>query len=280
MQPNQLPKRSRAVLSAIVFILVLTFSSLSIAASVVVSVHTAVTYDGVTYGGDDLFTVDTVADTGSLFETIDGFASGITVDAMFIQSDGKIRLSTTGNAMLGGAPVLDGDLVEYDPVTDTGTVVFSESLFDDDEDIDALFVRSNGNLLLSTETPATLGGLSFDDSDVVEYNPVTDIATMFLLSSGVFDGDYDVDAFHVLQNGNYVLSTRQAGAIGGVGFADEDLVEYDPLGATASVLFVGDGFTGQSPDIHAAHVLVPVPAAFWLFGSALALMGWLKRRVT
>jgi hypothetical protein len=24
---------------------------------------------------------------------------------------------------------------------------------------------------------------------------------------------------------------------------------------------------------------VPIPAAFWLFGSALGLLGWMKRRV-
>lgn len=256
MLPKQFPKRCIDIISrAIVLTLLLGVSSATIAASVVVSVSTAVTYNTVTYQPDELLIVDTVADTGALFETIDGFATGINVDGIFIQSDGKIWLSTTGNATLGGAPVLDGDIVEYDPAADTGTVVFSESLFDADEDVDALFVRGNGNILLSTETPATLGGLSFDDSDVVEYNPITDVATMFLLASAVFDGDYDVDAFHILPNGNYVLSTRQSGSIGAVGFADEDLVEYDPVGVTASLLFVGDGFTGQSPNINAAHVL-------------------------
>jgi hypothetical protein len=280
MRPNKFPKRAiDIVYNAILPAILLSVSSAVNAASVVVSVATAVTYDAVSYQPDDLFIVDTVADTGALLESIDGFTTTINVDGMFIRSDGRIWLSTTGNATLGATAVLDGDIVEYDATTDTGTVVFSESLFDDDEDVDALFVRSNGNILLSTETPATLGGLSFDDSDVVEYNPNTDIATMFLLASSVFDGDYDVDAFHVLHNGNYVLSTRQTGAIGGVGFTDEDLVEYDPVGGTASLLFVGDGFTGQSPNINAAHVLVPIPAAGWLFGSALVLLGWLRSRI-
>ena len=42
------------------------------------------------------------------------------------------------------------------------------------EQIDALHVRNNGNILLSTDTSATLGGLTFLDGDIVEYNPFYD----------------------------------------------------------------------------------------------------------
>ena len=79
-------------------------------------------------------------------------------------------LSTIDGATLGGVTFRDGDLVRYDDVTDTATLIFDEDGFSANENIDALHVLANGNILLSTVNDATLGGLTFRDGDIVEYD--------------------------------------------------------------------------------------------------------------
>ncbi|MHC4160322.1 MAG: PEP-CTERM sorting domain-containing protein, partial [Planctomycetota bacterium] len=88
-----------------------------------------------------------------------------------------------------------GDLVEYNPIADTAALFFDANLFDGSENIDAIHVLGNGNIILSTEGGATLGGLSFADGDLVEYNPTTDIATLYF-NEGLFTNNADVDAVH------------------------------------------------------------------------------------
>ena len=69
-------------------------------------------------------------------------------------------------------------------------------MFSASEEIDAVHVLDNGNIILSTVGAATLGGLSFSDGDLVEYNPTTDIATLYF-DEGLFGNNADVDAVYV-----------------------------------------------------------------------------------
>jgi hypothetical protein len=54
---------------------------------------------------------------------------------------------------------------------------------------------------------------------------------------------------------------------------------FDPnaLGNYQFALTVASGFTPLDSIAMEVHV-VPVPAAVWLFGSALGLMGWVRRK--
>jgi len=96
-----------------------------------------------------------------------------------------ITLSTDSAAILGGLSFTDKDLVEYDPATDTASLLFDGSLTTLNVDITALHVLANGHLILAGKgnPDVTLGGLTFQAGDLVDYDPVADTATL------IFDGD-------------------------------------------------------------------------------------------
>jgi hypothetical protein len=166
-----------------------------------------------------------------------------------------IILSTTGSAKLGGLRFKDGDLVEYDPNTNTASLFFSEGLFSNDEDIDAVDVLPNRHIILSTTGTATLGGLTFRDGSLVEYDPGTNTATLFL-SEGLFAHGHinDIDAADILPNGHIVLSTTRTTVLGGLRFRDGDLVDYNPVTDMAT-LFFSEGLFSHNADIDAVDVL-------------------------
>ena len=146
-----------------------------------------------------------------------------------------IILATDTEATLGGLTFGDDDLVDYDPVADTATLYFEgDPLFGTMwEDIDAVHVLSNGHIILSTDADATLGGLSFGDDDLVDYDPVADTATLYFDGGALFSNlDEDIDAVHVLSNGHIILSTKGSATLGGLSVGDDDLVDYDPVSDT------------------------------------------------
>ena len=59
-------------------------------------------------------------------------------------------------------------------------------------------------IILSTNNTETLGGLTFDEDDLAEYNPTTGTATLYF-DGTLFGGAADIDAAHVLDTGNIVL---------------------------------------------------------------------------
>src|SRR5215470_20187657 len=118
----------------------------------------------------------------------------------------QLYLSTTNGATIGGLTFRDGDIARYDTVSGVATLYFSEDNFSGNENIDALHILPNGNILLSTDGGATLGGLTFRDGDVVQYNPLTRSATLFF-NENLFSQDEDIDAVHVLSDGSILLST-------------------------------------------------------------------------
>ncbi len=120
-------------------------------------------------------------------------------------SNGHIIFSTTNNATLGGLSFGADDLVDYDPIADTATLYFDGgALFSaTDEDIDAVHVLSNGHIILSTRDDATLGGLSFGDDDLVDYDPIADTATLYFDGGALFSATTeDVDAVYISGGNN------------------------------------------------------------------------------
>jgi len=104
------------------------------------------------------------------------------ITSVHLLDNGHIVLSTDKAQTLGGLSYTDRDLVEYDPATDTATLFFDGSTTTLNSKFTALQVLANGHLILSTKGNTTLGGLSFDAGDLVNYDPVFDTAEMF------FDG--------------------------------------------------------------------------------------------
>jgi len=115
---------------------------------------------------------------------------------------------------------------------------------------------SFNTITLSTDSAAILGGLSFTDKDLVEYDPATDTASLF------FDGslttlNVDITALHVLANGHLILAGKGNPdvTLGGLIFQAGDLVDYDPVADTATLIFDGDAlFTDPLEIFTSIHV--------------------------
>ena len=222
------------------------------ASSIILSTDRTETLGGLTFTDGSLAEYDPVTDTASLFFNENLFAGGEDIDAAHVLGNGNIILSTTTSATLGGLTFTDGSLVEYNPVTDTATLFFDENLFSANEDIDAVYVTSNGHIILSTTGGATLGGLSFSDGSLVDYDPVTDTASLYFSESN-FSGGADIDGVHVLDSGNILISTTRTETLGGLTFSDGSIAEYNPSTGTATLYFNENLFSGGA-DINAVTI--------------------------
>ena len=225
------------------------------ASNIILSTDRTETLGGLTFSDGSLAEYDPNTDSATLFFNENLFGGNEDIDAVHVQANGTIILSTTGNATLGGLSFSDGDLVAYDPATDSTTLFFDENLFSANEDIDAVYVMSNGNILLSTTGTATLGGLTFSDGSLVEYNPVTDSASLYF-SESLFAGGADIDGVHVLDSGNILITTTRTETLGGLTFSDGSIAEYNPGSNTATLYFNENLFSGGA-DVNAITIQPP-----------------------
>ncbi len=229
----------------------------------------------------DVVQYDTVGDSASIILEQADFDQGSgDTNALHYMPNGNIVISNLFNAQLAGVSFEDDDLLEYNPNTNTATLIFDGSTVFDatGEDIDAVYIRENGNIIMSTLADAGIGGLNVTDGDIFEYNPNTDTSTLLVSEAALFDdGEGDVDAIHLLDNGNFLVSILDTTeTISGVSFADGDVFEYDPINDTASLYLSESVFTstGLSNDID-AFTVVPEPGTF---GLMLVSMGMVLRR--
>ena len=220
----------------------------------VLSTASGASLGGLSFTDKDLAEYGIATDTATLF--LDGIALGLAedIDAVHVLSNGHIVLSTINTITLGGVTAENEDLIDYDPVTDTAALMFDGSaLFTSGStDISAVHVMGNGNLLLTNEYSATLGGLSFQPNDIIKYDSATDSATMFFDGSAVSLSGW-IDAVHLLDNGNLILSTNTADTLGGLSMAAGDLVEYETGTDTATLYFDG-GLFASAENVRSVHV--------------------------
>ncbi|HDY65080.1 MAG TPA: hypothetical protein ENH84_02460 [Phycisphaerae bacterium] len=235
------------VFTAMVLLGVATASS----ADLILSTDSTATLGGLSFSDGDLVGYDPATGIASILLNGDLFSGGEdNIDAAHLMADGHYVLSTTGDSTLGGLSFGKGDLVEYDPIADTATLLFDNTLFSAAEDIDAVYVRDNGNIVMSTVGAAQLGGLLFGDGDLIEYNPTAGTASL-LFDENLFSGNEDIEAVHILDDGHILLSTTNNATLGGLSFGKSDVAEYDPVSGTASLYFSGDTFSSINPNINA-----------------------------
>ena len=144
------------------------------------------------------------------------------------------RLFALANAasLTGGVYARPGDVVRYDGANysiefDAATEGVPRGI-----KTDAVAIAPGGGLLLSFDGTVDLGGTIAADEDLVRWD-----GAVFVLA---FDGSaaglaatLDVDAAQDLGGGAFLVSLDTAGSVGGVAFADEDVLRYD--GATWSL---------------------------------------------
>lgn len=147
--------------------------------------------------------------------------------------------------LLGGNTYDAGDVVLYDPVAGTASLLLPSTVFNTDTLVDSLDVLDDGRIVLSTfQSNRTIGGITLRDGDVAVYDPLTNTAIV-LFSEDLLRSGPDVDAVDVLDNGHLVFSVSRASRLGNLSFGDGDIVEYDPTTGTTTLLFSEDLFGGN-----------------------------------
>ena len=169
--------------------------------------------------------------------------------------------------VIGGAAAAQAATVSFNPETSTAGVGSTVSL----------------NLVGTDFNSGSLdgGGINFTfDASVVEVTSVTVDTSIweFFSSNGTIDnvaGTVNDIQFNSFQSrtGDLLFATVDFLVIG-TGFSPLGLSEFlgNPF-ATGGQVYPGVVF---SQDASISNV--PVPGAVWLFGSALGLVGWLRRR--
>ena len=222
-------------------------------ADFVLSTFSSETLGGLGFEDGDLVDYDISGDTSTLFFDEDLFSANENIDAIHVLASGNLVLSTRESATLGGLTFEDGDLVEYNTSTNIASLFLSESVFRmeryQNEDIDAVFIKSNGNIVLSTDNSATIGGLDFGEGDLIEYNPTTETASL-LLSNTVFSQNTNIDAVHILDNGDFLLSSQSSTTLAGLTFSGGDIVQYNPTTQTVT-LFLSESLSSNNANIDA-----------------------------
>ncbi len=169
-------------------------------------------------------------DLGGLATRIDlSLPAGAAVDAFHDNLDGTVLLSLDATATLGGTTVGPADVVHWDPAAPSATPVGLGAV-PAGVQVDAVTVDGS-DLLVSFDVTVPLSGTLFADEDLARWNGAGWSLAFDGSAAGV-DPALDLDGAHRLTNGHLLLSFDGFGAVGGIGFADEDVLERDPVGGT------------------------------------------------
>lgn len=122
----------------------------------------------------------------------------------------------------------------------------------------AFTVTANAEELLisvADNVGTMLPGVTFTDGDIVQTNAAGSSASLFT-SGMIFGNDPDIDAFHVMADGRYLVSSlfNDLSFNGPTSFRDGDIAVYDPATDTAALFLSEDLFTGSSVDISAVSM--------------------------
>jgi len=172
----------------------------------------------------------------------------------------------------GVGTVANEDIVAYNMGTGVWSLIFDGSdvglsAFA----IDALQLLSDGRILLSFTAAGTIGGISTDDSDVLQFTPTSLGSTTAGTWAMLFDGsdvglttdNEDVDAIGVTSDGRLVISMLGTFSISGVAGEDEDIAVFNATSfgtvtaGTFQMYFDGSDVglsTSSSEDVDAADL--------------------------
>ena len=107
--------------------------------------------------------------------------------------------------------------------------------------IDAISRAPDGDLLVSFDVAVDLAGEHYGDDDVVRLGEAG-TSLFFSLGDAGFDPALDVDALHLLSNGDLLVSFDGAGSMGELDFADEDLIRLAKGGWAPVMAYDGSDF--------------------------------------
>jgi len=194
--------------------------------------------------------------------------TNVDLDAFHWLGDGTYLLSTIFNGrILGGGTFDDGDLIRYDPATDTASVFeISEAAINDD--VDAASVLADGNIIFSTSNATnTIGGTAVADGDILLWNTPTGDVSVLHSEADIFDdGEAELSAVHAFGDGTYLISAFADEVISGTLFRNGDIVLWDSNTDSASLFFDEDNFLGSNGYNVNGVSIIPAPASVAMLG--------------
>lgn len=149
-----------------------------------------------------------------------------------VASDAVIYFSTSSGGVVDGITYADEDILAFDRATDSFVLIFDGSDVGESFDINALFIESDGTILMSFFSPTSLPDLgTVDRSDIVRFTPSTLGDVTEGTFSWVLDGSdvgldavsENIDAIARTADGNLVVSTYGNFSVEGLSGSDHDL---------------------------------------------------------
>ena len=166
----------------------------------------------------DVVRWDGVIYTVEFDASAEGFPAGSSVDAVSLDAGGDLLLSFDITTSSGAFVVDDEDLFEFDGATFTLVFDGSAAGVPSGLDLDGAHDLGSGLLGLSFDGSGTLGGSSFDDEDILEYDPGGPTFTLVFDASAEhagWSGGPDVDAIYLPEpHGLLPLSVCALGVLG------------------------------------------------------------------
>ncbi len=244
----------------------------ALGATIFATTRDTVRLNGNTFADEDIIAYD--ARTGRWFPFLDLSDLGLgnrDVDAVHRNNDGSFLLSFNQDFNLDGlGRVDDSDIVRFVPSSiGRNTAGTFQRYFDgsdvglttNGEDIDAVSIDRNGDILISTNGSFNVNGISGNDEDILAFSPnslggnTSGTFSLYLDGSdvGLNNSSEDVKGVSVLGNGDVILSTPGAYAAGGLNGSGGDLISFDPtsLGNNTAGSYsifsdnLGNGFGNQ-----------------------------------
>jgi hypothetical protein len=142
--------------------------------------------------------------------------------------------------------------------------------------VDAVTREPGGNLVLSFDTTVLLNGITLEDEDLARFDGVVFTLALDASAMGI-DRALDTDGAQSGGPGVWAVSFDTDGSVGGVTFADEDVVKVNTSGPTFALLYDGSAVHPElrGADLHA----LPEPSALKsLLPGAVALAALATRR--
>ena len=223
---------------------------------------------GLDFAPGDLVRYDIEFDSASIFVSgliFDDLGGQKNLDALHVNQEGDLLFSVRGNIVIEGENFRHTDIVSI-----SNSINEANRIYRAENDIAGFDLLPNGNYLLSTKVDTIIDGQTFEVGSIVEINPVTNASSVFFSASNFFTIEEggrrpkgNIDAVHLLANGNLLLSTTNAAEIG---TSTEDAVEllqngvYEYNSTTGSVTTFLDPsvFENNSADVKAFSVLSPI----------------------
>jgi hypothetical protein len=163
---------------------------------------------------------------------------GTDLTAYHVLPTGDQLMAFDTTLTLGGTTLQRGDVVRFDGSNYTIEFDARGEGIPAGTHVDAL--TSDGtDLLLSFDTTVMLAGETLDDADLVQVTPIGFVLYFDSALAGV-PVAMDLDAADVDADGVVYVSFDIGGNLGGVDFADEDMLSYDPGTGEWTLAYDGD----------------------------------------